>query len=93
MLLISSRKMVAAVRRLESAGLVVHGAGEGALDVAEQLAFQKAFAEGAAVDADVGTILTRAEAMDVARDDFLAGSVSPISRTLARELATRRVRR
>ena len=44
----------AGVRRLEPAGSVVDGAGERALDVAKQLAFQQAFGQGAAVDPDVG---------------------------------------
>ena len=64
----------AAVGRLEPAGLVVDGPGEGPLDVAEQLAFQQAFAQGPAVDAHIGAVGAGAELVDVAGDDFLAGA-------------------
>ena len=64
----------AAVGRLETAGLVLDGAGERPLDVAEQLAFQQALGQGAAVDADVGAVGAAAEAMDGAGDEFLAGA-------------------
>ena len=73
----------AAVGRLEAAGLVVDGAGERPLDVAEQLALQQALAEGAAVDADVGAVGARAEAVDGRAISSLPVPVSPTSRTLA----------
>ncbi len=64
----------AAVRRLETAGLVVDGAGEGALDVAEQLALQQALGQGTAVDADVRPLGARAETVDGASEHLLAGA-------------------
>ena len=73
-LLISSRKIAAGVRGLEPAGPVVDGAGERALDVAEQLALQQALGQGAAVDADVGAGRPRAEVVDGAGDQLLAGA-------------------
>ena len=66
----------AGVRRLEPAGPVVDGAGERALDVAEQLALQQALGQGAAVDADVGAGRSRAEVVDGAGDQLLAGARS-----------------
>ena len=74
MLLISSRKIDARVCGLEPSGPVVDRAGERALDVPEELAFQQAFGQGPAVDADVGARRSRAEVVDGARDQFLAGS-------------------
>src|SRR5205814_9831278 len=44
----------AGVGRLEPAGPVVDGAGERALDVAEQLALEETLGQGTAVDPDVG---------------------------------------
>ncbi len=38
------------MRQLENALLVTHGAGEGALDVAEQLCLEQGFGEGTAID-------------------------------------------
>ena len=72
--LISSRKMRALVGGFEAAGAVVDGAGEGAADVAEQLAFEQAFAEGAAVDADERAVAALAEAVDGVGDQLLAGA-------------------
>src|SRR5512135_226499 len=57
---------------LEPAGPVIDGAGERALDVAEQLAFEQALGQGAAVDADVRAGVARAEVVDGARDEFFA---------------------
>ena len=63
----------AGVRGLEPAGPVVDGAGERPLDVAEQLALEQALGQGAAVDADVGAGVARAEVVDGAGDQLLAG--------------------
>ena len=63
----------AGVRGLEPAGPVVDGAGERALDVAEQLALEQALGQGAAVDADVRAGVARAEVVDGAGDQLLAG--------------------
>ena len=60
--------------RLEPAGLVIDRPGERPLDVAEQLALQQALAQGAAVDADVGAVGPRAELVDGAGDQLLAGA-------------------
>ena len=59
---------------LEAAGAVVDGAGERAADVAEQLAFQQALAQGAAVDADERAARGGAEAVDGLGDQLLAGA-------------------
>ena len=83
MLEISSRKMRAAVGRLEAAGLVVDRPGEGPLDVAEQFAFQQAFAQGAAVDADIGAVGRRLSLCTARAMTSLPVPVSPTSRTLA----------
>ena len=72
--LISSRKMRAGVGRFEAAGAVVDGAGERAADVAEELAFEQAFAECAAVDADERAVAALAELVDRVGDEFLAGA-------------------
>src|SRR5207249_4742469 len=64
----------AAVGRLEPAGLVVHGAGEGPLNMAEQLTLQQALAQGAAVDADVGPIGPGAVLVDRPGNQLLAGA-------------------
>src|SRR5207302_116485 len=48
----------AAMRRLESPGLVVHRPGERPLDVSEQLAFEQTLRERAAIDTDVRPIGT-----------------------------------
>ena len=63
-----------AMRRLETASLVVQGAGERPLDMAEQLALQQALAQGAAVDANVRPIGPWAEAVNGLGDQLLAGA-------------------
>ena len=64
----------AGVRGLEPAGAVLDGAGERALDVAEQLALQEALGQGPAVDADVGAGGAQAQVVDGAGDQLLAGA-------------------
>ena len=64
----------AGVGGLEAAGAVFIGACERALDVAEQLAFEQAFGQGPAVDADVGAALAGAQVVDGAGDEFLAAA-------------------
>ena len=60
------------VRSLEPAGPVVDRAGERALDVAEELAFEQALGECSAVDADVRAGEPRAEVVDGTGDQLLA---------------------
>ena len=72
--LISSRKMVPRVGLHELAELVVGGAGEGAGDMAEQLAFKQRFGKCAAGDFDKGLVTSAAAAMDGAGDQRLAGA-------------------
>ena len=64
----------AGVRRLEPADAVIDRAGEGAANVPEQLAFQQALAERAAIDLDVRAGAAAAEAVDGGGDQFLAGA-------------------
>src|SRR5262249_38333715 len=64
----------AAVSRLEAARLVVDGPREGALDVAEQFAFQEVLAQCPAVDADIRAVGALAELVDAAGDQLLAGA-------------------
>src|SRR5690606_24714551 len=64
----------AAVGRLELARLVGDRAGEGALDVAEQLALEQVLRDGAAVDGDERPVLARRAAVDLAGDQLLAGA-------------------
>ena len=62
----------AAVGLLELADALVDGAGEGALLVAEQDAFDQVFGDGAAVDRDERLAGAVAFALDGARDQLLA---------------------
>ena len=64
----------AGVGRFEAAGAVVDRAGECAADVAEELAFEQAFAERAAVDADERPVAALAELVDRVGDELLAGA-------------------
>ena len=64
----------AGVGRLEAAGAIVDRAGERAAHVAEQFAFQQAFAQRAAVDAHERAAAARAGLMDRLGDQFLAGA-------------------
>ena len=64
----------ALVRQLEAADLARDGAGERALLVAEELAFEQAGGNGGAIQLDEGALAARAQAVDGARQQFLAGS-------------------
>ena len=64
----------AGVGRFEAAGAVVDRAGERAADVAEELAFEQAFAQRAAVDADERPIAALAQLVDRVGDQLLAGA-------------------
>ena len=64
----------AAVGQLEAADALRDGAGERALLVAEQFAFQQAGGNGGAVQLDEGALPARAEVVDGARHQFLAGA-------------------
>ena len=59
---------------LEASGAVVDGPGEGAADVAEELAFQEVLRQRPAVDADEGAAAARAEAVDRLGNQLLAGA-------------------
>src|SRR4029077_12587838 len=62
----------AAVSRLKPARFVVHGAGEGAFDMTEQLALKQAFAERPAVDSNIGSVGPRTQTMNRPSDQLLA---------------------
>src|SRR5208282_4888774 len=64
----------AAVGRLEPAGLVLDRAGKCAAHVPEQLALEKFFGEGGAIDDDERLALAAAPSMNLAGDDVLAGA-------------------
>ena len=64
----------AAVGGFEAAGAVFDRAGEGAFDVAEELALVKLAGDGGAVDADERALGAAAETVDFAGDEFLAGA-------------------
>ncbi len=81
----------AGVGRLEPAGAVVDGAGERALDVAEQLALEQALGQRAAVDPDVGPVDRGLRSWMARAISSLPVPVSPTIRTQAREGATWRV--
>jgi len=63
-----------AVRELDSSLLGEQGACEGAFFVAEKLGFHEGFGQGGAVDADEGPAALRAEVVQRARHELLAGS-------------------
>ena len=67
-------EQAAAVGDLEHAFLAGHRAGEGALDVAEQLALQQVLAQRIAVHRDERFVLAQAVVVDGARDQLLAGA-------------------
>jgi len=54
--------------------LGLHGAGEGALDVAEELAFEERFREGGTVHGEKAPVDPGTGIMDEAGDEFLAGA-------------------
>ena len=64
------------VGEFEAADLARDGAGEGAFLVAEEFAFDQAGGNGGAVDLDEGSFAARAEPVDGAGEQFLAGSRS-----------------
>ena len=64
----------AAVRRLEAADAPLARAGEGAALVAEELALEQRLRDRGAVHDDEGLVAARAELVDRARDELLAGA-------------------
>ena len=66
--------MVPRLRQFETADPLGDGAGEGALLVAEEFAFQQAGGNGGAVELDEGGLLARTEVVYGARQQFLAGA-------------------
>ena len=64
----------AAVGDLEPADALVDGAGEGALDVAEQLALDQPRSDRAAVDLDQRPVAARAAAVHARGEELLAGA-------------------
>ena len=64
----------AVLGHFEAAGAALGGAGEGALFVAEQFAFDQRFGQRGAVDGDERPLPARAERVQRARHHFLAGA-------------------
>ena len=62
------------LRQFHLAQLARHGAGEGALLVAEEVGFDQPFGDGAAVDLDEGVLLARTQVVHQARGQSLAGA-------------------
>src|SRR5690348_14527875 len=62
------------MRQLEAPYALRDGARKGALFVAEHLALEKACRDGGAVEFDEGGLAARAEIVDGARQQFLAGA-------------------
>ena len=67
-------KQRAAVGQFEPADAVAQRAGEGALDVAEELALEQFARDRRAVDPDQRPVAAAARLVDGARDQFLAGA-------------------
>src|SRR6266498_3505770 len=67
-------KQSASVRELELSGLSRRCAGERALLVAEQLGFEQGLGDRRAVDRDKRTVRARAERVQRAREQLLAGA-------------------
>ena len=67
-------KQRAAVGEFEPADAVAHRAGEGAADVAEELALEQFARDRRAVDPDQRPVAAAARLVDGARDQFLAGA-------------------
>ena len=89
---ISSRKMRAAVGHLELARLVAIGAGEAALDVAEQLRLEQRFRQAGAVDRDHARAAARALRWWMAcATSSLPTPLSPVISTFASERAMRSI--
>jgi hypothetical protein len=84
----------AAVGQLEAPGLGLHGAGEGAALVAEQLRLHQVLGDGRAVDLDERLVLAGARAVvDGRGDQLLAGADSPVISTVDGVSATLSMRR
>ena len=64
----------AAVGELEATNFLADGAGESAAFVAEEFGFEKTTGNGGAIDFDEGAIAARAEIVDGAGEEFLAGA-------------------
>ena len=62
------------LRQFEASDALRDGAGERALLVAEHFAFQQAGGNGGAVELDEGGLPPRAQVVDGARQQFLAGA-------------------
>ena len=71
---ISSRNIVPRVGQLQLAELVAVGAGEAALDVAEELGFEQRFGQAGAVDGHEGPLGAGAPVVHGLRDQLLAGA-------------------
>ena len=67
----------AAARQLELADPLLHGAGEGALLVAEQMALDQVPRDRRHVDGDEGAVGVLRVAVDAARQQLLAGAALP----------------
>ena len=74
---ISSRNIVPPSASSKRPSLLRDGAGEGALLVAEQLALEQPGRDGRAVHLHEGAFAPVAQVVDGARDQLLAGAVSP----------------
>ena len=72
---ISSRNRRAAVGRLHPPDPVGAGVGEGALHMAEQLAFEQILGDRAEIDRDQDLVGAARPAVELARDQLLAGAV------------------
>ena len=81
----------AALGLFEAADAALEGAGEGAAHMAEELAFQQGFGEGAAVDGDEGLGAAAPARCRARAASSLPVPVSPVIRTVARRLATSRI--
>jgi hypothetical protein len=64
----------ASMRALERAGLLAGGAGVRAAHVTEELVVRERLSHGGAVDDDERSVAPRARAMDLSRDELLAGA-------------------
>ena len=67
------------MREFKAAAPPFERTGKGALLVAEQLAFDERFGQRRAVDRDERHAPARAEVVNRARDEFLAGPTAPYS--------------
>ena len=74
MLLISSRKIAAAVGGLETSGPIRDRSGEGPADVAKQFTLEQTLAQRSTIDSHKGSAPPQAQAMNGGRDEFLSGA-------------------